>query len=234
LGFLVCVFGPSVLVALLYQWLEAHLWLLALPFAAAVLWLSMGGTAHKLAVEAYINAGRADDWEKAVQAYQLFNPLEPSIAEGDWPALNKAVLAQAAYQEFAHVFAVLFWFALCGPAGALGYRLGCFYLRLKAWPLLEKSIWLLEWLPVRLLGLSFAFTGNFLSCLHQWRACVFCRVRSTAQIVTDFMLAALGVSERANQGLDITRRELSAMGRLFRRSLWFWVGVLALAALRGW
>ncbi|MEY4590833.1 MAG: hypothetical protein RL497_2909 [Pseudomonadota bacterium] len=252
MGSVVGVLLPVVLVAVGFRWLEVHLWLLALPFAALVLWLSMGSSANRRAVEAYINAGRAGNWATALQAYQQLQGQKATIegesflvesesslvksenilAEGDWPALNKAVLQQAAYLGFSQVFAVLFWFVLAGPAGALGYRLACIHLHAQPWPGLVRLVWWLEWPAVRLLGLTFAFTGNFLSCIQRWQACVFCSVRSTQEIITYFVLGALGVADGAKQELDITRRELFAMGRLFRRSLWFWVGVLALVALK--
>lgn len=229
----VWVAAPTVLVALLYHWLEVHLWLLALPFAAGVLWLCMGGTALAGAVEAYINAARGENWQAAQAAYQLINGQHP-VAELDWQELNRAMLERTAYLSFSNVFAALFLFALLGPAGALGYRLACLSARVQPWPPMARLVWTLEWPAARLLGLTFAFTGNFLSCMHTWRGCVFCKERNSEQIITHYVLGALGAVESSSPSLAVTRREIAAMGRLMRRSLWFWVGALALAALAGW
>lgn len=226
----VCV--PTLVVAAVYHWLSVHAWLLALPLAAAVLWLSIAVGEHKSAVEQFINAGRAGDWSVALAACQR---LGGEVAqEGDWPGLNKTALERAAYLGFAQFFAPVLWFCILGPAGALGYRLALIAAEGQPEAKLGKLIWLLEWPGVRLLGLTFAFTGNFLSCMERWLGCLRCTSRSSAQIITHYVLGALGVLESNGQTCEITRRELFAMGRLLRRSLWFWVGALALAALRGW
>jgi AmpE protein len=224
---------PTVLTALCYHWLDAHFWLLALPFSAGILWLCIGSGMHKRALEDFINAGRAGNWGEAVNAYEQVQG-EKIIPIGDWPELNKAMLERVAYVNFSQIFATLFWFCIAGPAGALGYRLACMCGQVHPHPRLMRFIWWLEWPAVRLLGLTFAFTGNFLSCFQRWQACVFCRARSSAQMITHYVLGALGVSDDNEARLDVTRRELFAMSRLLRRSLWFWVGLLAVAALKGW
>jgi AmpE protein len=226
------VLVPTLLVGFIYYWLEAHLWLLALPFAACVLWLCMGGTLTARAVESFINAGRAEHWQAALEAYRQLDG-EETVTEGDWQGLNRAMLQRTAYLSFSHLFAALFWFSLLGPAGALGYRLACLSVHNQAWPAMNRFVWYLDWPVVRLLGLTFAFTGNFLVFLQRWRVCVFCIKRSTADIITLYVLGALGADEGLQQNADVTRREVTAMARLMRRSLWFWVGVLAVVALRG-
>jgi AmpE protein len=233
LGRVLFILLPTVLVAVFYLWLSINAWLLALPLAAAVLWLSIATGEHKQALEHYINAGRASDWPSALASYQqMGGQLE--ITEGDWQGLNKAVLERAAYLGFSQFFAPMFWFCLLGPAGALGYRLAVLASDIQPEIKLMRLIWIIEWPAVRLLGLTFAFTGNFLSCMERWIGCLLCTQRSSADIITHYVLGALGVMEGNRQTLEVTRRELFAMARLLRRSLWFWVGLLAIAALRGW
>ncbi|HEY6529676.1 MAG TPA: regulatory signaling modulator protein AmpE [Cellvibrionaceae bacterium] len=224
---------PILLTALSYRWLDAHFWLLALLFSAGILWLCIGSSAHKRALENFINAGRAENWGEALNAYKQIQG-DKLIAAGDWAGLNKAMLERVAYENFSQLFATLFWFCVAGPAGALGYRLTCICGEVQPQPRLMRLIWLLEWPAVRLLGLTFAFTGNFLNCFQRWQACVLCRTRSSAQMISHYVLGALGVSDDNEARLEVTRRELLAMSRLLRRSLWFWVGLLAVAALKGW
>ncbi len=224
---------PTLAVAAAYLWLAVHALWLALPLAAAVLWLSIASAAHKQAVEQFINAGRAEDWGAASEVYRQLEGAA-LVAEGDWQALNKAVLERAAYLGFCQFFAVLFWFCLLGPAAALGYRLLCISAQHNNWPPLGRFLWYVEWPAVRLLGLTFAFTGNFLTGIQRWLSCLSCSQRSSAEIITHYVLGALGVMEGGRQTVDVTRRELFAMARLLRRSLWFWLGALALLALRGW
>lgn len=222
---------PVCLVALIDYQLSVHAWILALPFSAIILWVCLGGTTIGRAMEQYINAGRAEHWQDAQAAYRALGGRdEPQ--QGHWSQLHRAMLARTAYLGFSNLFAVIFWFMLLGPAGALGYKLSCLCLEVRDWPRLARLVWFLEWPAARLLGLTFAFTGNFMSCIQCWQTCVFCSARSTEQIITHYVLGALGVQDRVHQDLDVTRREVAAMGRLLRRSLWFWMGLLALAALR--
>jgi AmpE protein len=224
---------PSVLVGGAYYALNAGAWVLAVPFSALILWVCLGGTTLGRAMEQYINAARAEHWPDALAAYQVLGGAQQPD-EMQWSALHRAMLERTAYLGFSHVFAVIFWFMLLGPAGALGYKLLCVCLELQHWPRLARLLWFIEWPAARLLGLTFAFTGNFMSCIQRWQACVFCSERSSAQIITHFVLGALGVHETANQDLDVTRREVAAMERLMRRSLWFWMGILAFNALIIW
>ena len=85
------------------------------------------------------------------------------VAEGQDSVLSE--VRSALVREVLHGYMVtVFWFALLGPAGALGYRL----LRLLAdqedSPAASPASALahaLEWIPARLLAASFALVGHF-------------------------------------------------------------------------
>ncbi len=92
-----------------------------------------------------------------------------SAPTNDWKGLHTQALKVISYRGFERTFAVLFWFVIAGAIGALLYRLSAIY-REQTAPnsseavLAEKWLWLIEFPAVRLMGLTWAFVGNFDSC----------------------------------------------------------------------
>lgn len=142
------------------------------------------------------------------------------------------LLQSVSYRFFEHYFPVIFWFALLGVPGALLYRLSQIHAHLELdngdeRRLAEYGLWLMEWLPARLLGVTFALVGNFASCIHQWRQHLFNTDRSTRQVLSDYVIGALSADvEVAEAVLDVS--ELDMVRRLFYRALIFWVCAMAL------
>jgi len=87
-------------------------------------------------------------------------------ASSDWKSLHTQALKVISYRGFERTFAVLFWFVIAGAVGALLYRLSAIY-REQTAPnssealLADKWLWLIEFPAVRLMGLTWAFVGNF-------------------------------------------------------------------------
>lgn len=87
----------------------------------------------------------------------------------DWKHLHSQALRVISYRGFERTFAVLFWFVPAGAVGALLYRLSVLY-REQTLPdsaeaqLADKWLWIIEFPVVRLMGLTWAFVGNFDSC----------------------------------------------------------------------
>ena len=89
----------------------------------------------------------------------------------------------------------------------------------------QRWLWLMEWLPARLLGFTFALVGNFACCMHYWRECVVCPVRTTKQILVHYVVGALSADV---ESADIEAAELKMVKSLFYRALTLWVCVIAL------
>ncbi|MDR2164708.1 MAG: CobD/CbiB family protein [Zoogloeaceae bacterium] len=76
-----------------------------------------------------------------------------------------------------HVFAILFWFALLGPVGAVLYR--CSHLLAETWtPARNGEVFsrfarqwfaVVDWLPARVTAMAFAVVGNFEDAVYCWR-----------------------------------------------------------------
>lgn len=90
----------------------------------------------------------------------------------DWKRLHTQALKVISYRGFERTFAVLFWFFIAGAIGALLYRLSVIYREQTVSNTVEarladRWLWLIEWPAVRLMGLTWAFVGNFDSCPWQ-------------------------------------------------------------------
>lgn len=97
-------------------------------------------------------------------------PVDHHSAEvSDWRGMHTDALKVFAYRGFERSFAVLFWFFIAGPFGALLYRLSVLYrdfseVGSETAQVAGKWLWLLELPSVRLMGVTWAFVGNFETC----------------------------------------------------------------------
>ncbi|HSC67532.1 MAG TPA: regulatory signaling modulator protein AmpE [Cellvibrio sp.] len=120
----------------------------------------------------YIALATRGDTVAAAQLLERLRARDIDIDEDDvddWRSLHTEALRIFAYRGFERMFAVLFWFFIAGPFGALIYRLSVLYRDFSA-PgsdaalTATKWLWLLELPAVRLMGVTWAFVGNFETC----------------------------------------------------------------------
>jgi len=92
------------------------------------------------------------------------------------PDIARLSIETALVDAHRHVFAVLCWFVLLGPVGALTYRLT--HLLAETWSVqtkgefgrfAQKSFAVLDWLPMRVTAATFAFVGNFVEAAYCWQ-----------------------------------------------------------------
>jgi len=146
----------------------------------------------------------------------------------DWPELHREALRTIAYRGFERMFAVIFWFFLLGPAGALLYRLGVINRQQDDSPLAGRLVWLMEWPVVRLMGLTWSMAGNFDACFLRCQRQLLDVKASSAQLLEEQLSGALSVVEGERPvSLDAVRASQS----LLSRSLLIWVSLLALVTL---
>lgn len=112
----------------------------------------------------------------------------------DWKGLHTQALKVIAYRGFERSFAVIFWFVIAGALGALLYRLSVIYREhtvadTSDAELAEKWLWLIELPAVRLMGLTWAFVGNFDSC--PWRDSLLDTENSSIHILNNSLRGAL-------------------------------------------
>lgn len=129
------------------------------------------------------------------------------------------------------VFAVIFWFALLGPFGAILYRM----IAITAADALTRELTaqaatveaILDWIPVRLLSFLFALGGHFSQVFRSFRQNVFLGLRSNDEMLIECGHAAL-VDEKPAKAASENVLEKSAINLLDRS----FVILLVLVAIR--
>lgn len=133
------------------------------------------------------------------------------------------------YEGFQRWFPALFYFMLAGPVGALVYRLAQLGATESGDEADSVLVQVLDWLPSRLLALSFAVTGDFVRSRAalgeglfsgEGAATVLCRVARAAAPELGGQVA----------GPDAARA-VTEMKDLLSRSAVLWILVIALAEL---
>ncbi|MCU7893568.1 MAG: regulatory signaling modulator protein AmpE [Candidatus Thiodiazotropha sp. (ex Lucinoma aequizonata)] len=99
---------------------------------------------------------------------------EPPISE---PARSQAVAEGVLLQANQNLFAVLFWFIVLGPLGAMIYRLTTWLPTLVQsnrdidFHLNSKQLAvILDWIPARITAFCYAIAGSFEDALYGWRS----------------------------------------------------------------
>lgn len=228
---------PVVLLAVVLLAASSIWYWLQLLITVPVLLYCLGRGKYSGVVMRYLRARELQDWVGAVACYQsLVIPvqMEADLPDQDnWSALDGRMLTAVVYRGFERSFAVLFWFILLGPLGALTYRLSALYLRnnpelVPGQAHASHWLWLLEWPAARVLGLSYAMTGNFVGCIQSWRHHLWSTEESTADVLVHYVRGALHVDEATT---DFMQPEFQAVLSLFSRTLIFWVSVLAVVSV---
>lgn len=136
---------------------------------------------------------------------------------------------------YERIFAAMFWFVIFGPAGLILYS-AVISLRnflvveghnnLLFYALKFKAI--LDWVPIRLLGLSYAIVGHFSSVSKLWQNHWQSGLQTDTPLAIECGSAALGVHPSA---LDNLRPEVI---QIINRALVFWILTIGLLASVFW
>ena len=236
---------PFVLGLLLLQW-AVHGVLFGLPsllLGVATLAICWGPRDLDRDVETVIDADDAPTRHVAIAQLQSAGG---SLHE-DVPSLVEATVLNALRRWFA----VLFWFLLLGPVGALAYRLLAL---LAVGPMrslasaeclagARQVLGWLEWPVAQLMSLSMALVGNFDTAYKAWRqahgnqwaaSTVFLGAVARASVSAELREEAHDYSDAGM--LPVWRRlpELRDAMSLVWRMLLLWMAALALLVIAGW
>lgn len=139
-------------------------------------------------------------------------------------------------KSYQHIFAILFWYFVFGPVGLVIYvvidhlrahfetRSADEPIRKTVLPALIQVQGVLDWVPVRLLGLTFALAGHFSPVFNRWMTDLLQSISNDQHLVTAW-------GEVAIQPEVTSTAE--AVG-LVDRSLIIWLVVMALISLGFW
>lgn len=247
---LLCSIALPSLVVLALIILVDHL-LFGLPslfLFVAFLMFSMGRGEFNALVDEYLFAWREGDMETAYQRIQM-HKRNTDLPMDNIGALHAAARSVLFYRGFERLFAVLFWFLIGGPATAVFYRLAFLYryevegLDETKIAMADRLLYWLEWVPVRLLGLTYGVMGNFVKTMQAWQSTLFNPGMGSAQVLNDNGLASLDMDmacqafRRADDRvkrerfIELSVLELTTIQSIIRRSLVVWVVVFAVVQI---
>lgn len=232
------VLGLPTLVVLVLSMALAHTWLVfGFIFGLVVLLYSFGPQDLETRIEAYIEARERDDDESA--RWHMAEIVGAEIP--DDPQLVSRTMVETALVEMnERLLAIIFWFAVFGPAGALLYRLTAL-LRARTrndegafaeWT--DRFHFALDWFPARLTALGYAMAGSFVDAIQYWRdeAGKWRDLNRGVLIASGLGALQYGVVETAGKEAEID--DLRATVALLRRTVVVWVVALAVVTLAGW
>jgi len=168
-------------ILLILLWLFEGVWFGFASFCIhAALLLALFDPLHlRTWAQRYLTHWRQGDFEGAYLTLQERHPKLGLENSDDQEAVHILCTRFLLNNSFERLFAILFWYLVLGPAGALTYfslvqmrGLGCRDQSVdfeQAW--LKRLEFVLEWVPARLLGLTFALAGQFeptFSCLRRY------------------------------------------------------------------
>ncbi len=169
---------PVALATLIVYWLLHRVsGVLALAWNIAVLYLALGFRQFSHFYTDVATALRGNDLARAREVLTLWrgeSGHELTSGEAARVAIELGLM-----RSHRHVFGVMAWFVLLGPAGAIAYRLAA--LLNDRWgaardaetaafgAFAARAFEVIDWLPVRLTALGFAVVGDFTGAVECWR-----------------------------------------------------------------
>lgn len=172
----------------------------------------------------------------------------PDVDDKD--GIGKYFSKQLTYRSFEKMFVMFFWYMCAGALGVLfsyiSYQLRDSHREQqlqKQVDFVNLVIQLLEWIPLRLLAITFSLAGNFVECFDNVRASFwrFSLEMNNADLLHGFAnCAASGmvINSAAKEGIDAEAQdkesaEIRAILGLLERSQAIWISVLALITIVG-
>ncbi|MCG8018137.1 MAG: regulatory signaling modulator protein AmpE [Candidatus Thiodiazotropha sp. 'RUGA'] len=174
IGLLLLLLPPLLAVAALqHLFADSLLGLPSLLLSIGVLLYALGPQDLDSQINQYVETADADDGEAREVAREIIED-EPPTSE---PARSQAVAEAALQQANRRTVAVLFWFILLGPLGAILYRLATWMpqsdqaaqdidFKLNT----RQLVIILDWLPARVTAFCYAIAGSFEDALYGWRS----------------------------------------------------------------
>ncbi len=151
--------------------------LLALAWNVVVLYLALGFRQFSHFYTDVMEALRSNDLARARAVLSTWRG--ESVQELTAGEIARVAIELGLMRSHRHVFGVIAWFVVLGPVGAIGYRLAA--LLNDRWGAARgeeagafglfaaRAFEVIDWVPVRLTAVGFAFAGDFMGSVECWR-----------------------------------------------------------------
>jgi AmpE protein len=205
-----------------------------LVLGTIILLLCMDARSLKLRLNTYFEAVTKQDVSGAKTALAAFTsqPLPDNLA-----ALNRRATKIIFAESYIHIFSFIFWFAIFGIYGATAYVVTMFLRQigtkgdssLKEITAAATFIQdVFDWVPVRLLGFSYALVGHFSTGFSYCMSNLKLGLKDNLKFATESGLASLGANVDDQNG---STQENEAAIALVDRALIIWLMAIALITL---
>jgi adenosylcobinamide-phosphate synthase len=154
-------------------------------------------------------------------------PLPLALTQAE---MIRRLVVQSVLSAHRHVFGVFTWYSIgyllgLGPAGAVVYRIGA---SLQARALLPVDAgsgassavqqfagrlwWFLDWLPVRITAMGFAFVGSFEESIDLWRRWEILKPNDNDALLLAATSGAIGIQLNEPLGVEVAPLALEPIG----------------------
>ncbi|MEX0963654.1 MAG: regulatory signaling modulator protein AmpE [Pseudohongiellaceae bacterium] len=197
----------------------------------------------------FLEKWKAEDWRGCVDFLGQQFSISALPSEEDRDAISRCFSKQLAYYSFEKMFVMFFWYMCTGALGVLFCYVSYQWRDSQSERQLQKQvdlvallIQLLEWIPLRLLALTFSLAGNFVQCFENvrnsfWQFSKDCdnaeMLYGYANCASSGMLAESLAGVANEEAPDKESAEIQALLGLLERSQAIWLSVLALITIVG-
>jgi adenosylcobinamide-phosphate synthase len=234
---------------LLVEWVG---WIAAMVWNIAVLYVTLGFrqfSHHFTLIRDALYAG-----DELLARQKLAEWMRMDASELPRSEIVRHVIEYSALSAHRHVFGVLAWYSVfaalgLGPAGAVAYRIAEYVGRFVNRPLkptrsgvsaafqacANQAWYVLDWVPVRLTALGFAFVGSFEEAVDSWRQYAARYPDDNDGVVLAATAGAidvrLGEADASSDGQVPQAVHLRAFVGLVWRTVVMWMVILVLLSL---
>jgi adenosylcobinamide-phosphate synthase len=221
----------------------------AFVWNVAVLYATLGFrqfSHHFTEIRTALEGGEDGTARRILQSWT--GPLPAALSRAE---IIRRLVVQSVLSAHRHVFGVFAWYSIgsllgLGPAGAVVYRVGA---SIQARALLPVDAgsgaspvvqafagrlwWFLDWLPVRLTAMGFAFVGSFEDSIDLWRRWEILKPGDNDALLLAATSGAIDIelNEPLNAQKQPQMGHLAAVVGLVWRTVVMWLVLLALMTL---
>ncbi len=191
-------------------------------------------------LEAYRSDLKKGDTQGAYHCADQYLAVPEVRVTDDLTTMNHQVIRALLHRWFEFFFLMVFWYMVADIAGILLAWFSLQYARAthcdaQGWRYLH---WI-EWIPVRLLGLTYALAGDFLRAFPVLHSYLWDRTTNSADVlyrVANESLAgqSVAMSCPVDESAEEAAAELDRWQRLHIRSLSVWMVIIATATVGGY
>ncbi len=216
------------------------LWLLfGMVFSVFILLYCYGPRDLEAEVEAFVDARSRGDEESACwHAAELIGSDDEVDSSAE---LTKQIMENIFIEANERLLAVVFWFVVLGPGGALLYRLSSLIRAETADEgdngVMEAGVrlhLLLAWLPARLCAIAYALAGSFVEAMHDWRQVKGSWFENSRKVLIVSGFGALRIKPDEIEDDSRACEQVNESMALVRRAVLVFLSLIALFTLAGW